>query len=167
MCFTIIHQVCIIVVREIIHMKKTIAVLFVAFVLVSSVFAAFSFKSVGVETGFGRHSGLFIAANMEAAKDLDVYARLGYTGKFNVTAGIEYKVAEIKLSSAKVPFKPGLQLDFNFGNGPFVFEALVTLGFEFGEKPFSAIVRPALGFAITKNASAFSWGVETGVALAL
>jgi len=148
-------------------MKKTIAVLFVACVLVSSVFAAFSFKSVGVETGFGNHGGLFVSANMEAAKDLDVYARVGYTGQFNVTAGLEYKVAEIELSSVKVPFKPGLQLDFNFGGGLFRFEALVTLGFQFGTRPFSAIVRPAFGLVTSKAATAFAWGVETGVAFAL
>ena len=153
--------------RGIFQMKKTIAVLFVACVLVSSVFAAFSFKSVGVETGFGNRGGLFISANMEAAKDLDVYARFGYTRQFNVTAGLEYKVAELKLSNVSVPFKPGLQLDFNFGGGLFRFEALITLGFQFGTKPFSAIVRPAFGLVTTKAATGFAWGVETGVAFAL
>jgi hypothetical protein len=153
--------------REIIHMKKVIAVLFVACVLASSLFATFSFKSVGVETAFGRHAGLYLSANMEAAKDLDVYTRFGYTEQFNASLGLQYKVAGIKLSNMTVPFKPGLQFDFNFGSGLFNFEALVTLGFSFETKAFSAILRPAFGMNTSKAATVFVWGMETGVAFAL
>lgn len=140
-------------------MKKTLAVLFVACVLVSSVFA-FNVKSVGVETGFGKHGGLFLSMDMDVEKDLDVYARLGYTGQFNVSAGVQYKVADIEFSGAKIPFKPGLQLDFNFGK-TFVFEVLGTVEFSFSSKPFTAFVRPAFGYS---TAAGFAWGVETGVA---
>ena len=144
-------------------MKKVIAILFVACVLVSSVFA-FNFKSMGVETGFGRHGGLFLSADMDVAKDLDVYARLGYNGQFNVSAGVQYKVADIKISNATVPFKPGLQLDFNFGSGMFVFEALISADFSFEAKPFAAFFRPLFGLATSKGGTGFVWGVETGVA---
>ncbi len=144
-------------------MKKTIMVLVVACVLVSSLFASFSFRSLGVDTGFGRHGGLFVSADMEVAKDLDVYARIGYTGNFNVSAGVQYKVAYIDIAKAKVPFKPGLQLDFNFGN-VFVFEALLTAEFSFDARPFTAFVRPGLGLSTSKAGTAFNWGVETGVA---
>ena len=144
-------------------MKKTIMVLVVACVLVSSVFASFSFRSLGVDTGFGRHGGLFLSADMEVAKDVDVYVRLGYTGNFNVSAGAQYRVAYIDIAKAKVPFKPGLQLDFNFGN-VFVFEALITAEFSFDARPFTAFVRPGFGLATSKGGTAFNWGVETGVA---
>lgn len=144
-------------------MKKTIMVLVVACLLVSSLFASFSFRSLGVDTGFGRHGGLFVSADMEVAKDLDVYARLGYTGNFNVSAGVQYRVAYLDIAKAKVPFKPGLQLDFNFGKA-FVFEALITAEFSFDARPFTAFVRPGFGLATSKGGTAFNWGVETGVA---
>ena len=144
-------------------MKKTIMVLVVACVLVSSLFASFTFKSLGVDTGFGRHGGLFLSADMEVAKDLDVYARLGYTGNFNVSAGVQYRVAYLDIAKAKVPFKPGLQLDFNFGN-IFVFEALLTAEFSFDARPFTAFVRPGFGLGTSRGGTGFNWGVETGVA---
>lgn len=144
-------------------MKKTIMVLVVACVLVSSLFASFTFKSLGVDTGFGRHGGLFLSADMEVAKDLDVYARVGYTGNFNVSTGVQYRVAYLDIAKAKVPFKPGLQLDFNFGN-VFVFEALLTAEFSFDARPFTAFVRPGFGLSTSKAGTGFNWGVETGVA---
>ena len=144
-------------------MKKTIMVLVVACLLVSSLFASFSFRSLGVDTGFGRHGGLFVSADMEVAKDLDVYARLGYTGYFNVSAGVQYRVAYLDIAKANVPFKPGLQLDFNFGNA-FVFEALITAEFSFDARPFTAFVRPGFGLNTSKAGTNFAWGVETGVA---
>ena len=145
-------------------MKKTIMILFVACVLVSTVFASFSFKSLGVETGFGNRGGLFVSGDMEVADNLDVYARLGYTGRFNVSAGVQYKVADIEVANAKVPFKPGLQFDFNFGNG-FIFEALATAGFYVEARPFTAFVRPGFGLRVVKGGgTGFDWGVETGVA---
>lgn len=146
-------------------MKKTIMVLVVACVLVSSLFASFSFRSLGVDTGFGRHGGLFVSADMEVAKDLDVYARLGLgsTRDFNVSAGVQYRVAYLDIAKAKVPFKPGLQLDFNFGNA-FYFEALLTAEFSFDARPFTAFVRPGFGLGTSKGRTIFNWGVETGVA---
>ena len=135
-------------------------VLFVAFILVSSVFASFSFRSLGVETGFGRHGGLFVSGDMEVADNVDVYVRLGYTGQFNFSFGGQYKVADIEISRAKVPFKPGLQFDFNFGRA-FVFEVLGTVEFSFEASSFTAFVRPGLGYG---TGSGFIWGVETGVA---
>ena len=158
-------------------MKKAIILILIALVAVSSAFA-FKFKSVGIETGGGALSSLFVSTDMEIIDRLDVYARLGYSGSFNISGGAQYKIAEIKASNTTLPCKVGGQMGFNFGDDIFVFELIGTVEFSFSTGHFLAFVRPGLGLAVgsyryydyyrdryaRESNTAFDWKVETGVA---
>ena len=138
-------------------MKKTLTIMIIALVVISTAFA-FDLKSAGIEVG----NGILASLDMDIADNFDVYARLGYAGMFNISAGAQYKVAEFDVGRTPVAFQPGLQLDFNLGNG-FLFEAYATLGFSFDTGSLTAFLRPGLGIAAAKNYSAFAWTVEAGV----
>jgi len=138
-------------------MKKVLAIMIIALVVMTTAFA-FSLKSVSIEVG----NGVLASLDMDVADNLDVYARLGYSGMFNISAGAQYKVTEFDVGRTKVDLKPGLQLDFNLGQG-FLFQALATVGFSFDTGSLTAFLRPGLGIAAAKNYSAFAWTVEAGV----
>ena len=140
-------------------MKKAIVLILIAIVAVSSAFA-FRFVSVGIETG----NGLLASVDMEVADNFDVYARLGYTGLFNISGGAQYKVGEFKLGKTPVAVKPGAQMNFNFTSEAFLFELLATCQFSFDAGSLTGFLRPGLGLAAAKNYSSFIWAVETGVA---
>lgn len=147
-------------------MKKTLAVLLVCVLVMASAFA-FSFRSLGIETG----GGYYVSGDMDIIDNLDIYVRLGYSGQFNLSFGGQYKVADFKIDSTKFDFKPGLQLGFGFGDF-FNFTALATFQFIFEAGHFSAFVRPGLGLSVIswktyngRDSSAdFAFVIETGVA---
>ena len=159
------------------EMKKAIVFVLIAIIAVSSAFA-FKFNSVGIETGGGALSSLFASVDMEIMDRLDVYARLGYTGYFNISGGAQYQVAEIKAGSTKLPCKVGGQMGFNFADGMFAFELIGTFEISFSTGNFGAFIRPGLGLAVAsyeyydyyrdryarEAQAAFDWKVETGVA---
>lgn len=138
-------------------MKKVLAIMIIALVVMTTAFA-FSLKSAGIEVG----NGVLASLDMDIVDNLDVYARLGYSGMFNISAGAQYKVTEFDVGKTSVDFKPGLQVDFLLGQG-FLFEAYATLGFSFETGSLTAFLRPGLGIAAAKNYSAFAWTVEAGV----
>ena len=86
-------------------MKKLFIIALIAIVAVSSAFA-FKFVSVGIEAGNGFHA----SADMEIIEKLDIYARVGYTGFFELSFGAQYKVAEFKIGNTPVALKPGNML---------------------------------------------------------
>ena len=149
-------------------MKKLVALLLVAVVVMASAFA-FSFRSVGIETG----SGYFLSGDMDIIDNLDIYVRLGYTGRFDLSFGGQYKVADFKVSHTQVDFRPGLQLGFGFGNG-FAFRAHLTAQLAFDVDHFTAFVRPGIGLSLYTikyeymdkryTSTDFSFIIETGVA---
>ena len=142
-------------------MKKMIVVLIVALVVLASA-SAFTFKSVGIETG----AGLFATGDMvidEVSKDFEVYARMGYTGNFGFGIGTQYKVVDIKLGKSTLAMKPGLHMVFNLGN-VFVFELLGGLEFSFDSGNLEAFLRPEFGVALFKGGNSFDWAVEAGIA---
>ena len=152
-------------------MKKLFIIALIAIVAVSSAFA-FKFVSIGVETGSGYH----ISADMEIIDKLDVYARLGYIGAFGLSAGAQYKVAELKVSGTVLDVKPGAQMTFGFADSVFMFSMLATCGFSFETGHFTAFVRPGLGFMtvstkyysyyegrdVKSSNTSFDWVIETG-----
>ena len=138
-------------------MKKVLAIMIIALVVMTTAFA-FSLKSAGIEVG----NGVLASLDMDIVDNLDVYARLGYSGMFNISAGAQYKVTEFDVGKTSVDFKPGLQVDFLLGQG-FLFEAYATLGFSFETGSLTAFLRPGLGIAAAKNYSAFAWTVEAGI----
>ena len=156
-------------------MKKAIVLILIAIVAVSSAFA-FKFVSVGIETG----RGFFASLDMEVADNLDTYARLGYTGFFDISLGAQYKVAELKVSKTAMPIKPGVQMGFDFGDEYFSFTLLGTISLSFDADCFTAFVRPGLGiytypsgeYVYTtsgleyrkKTKAGFAFVIETGVA---
>ena len=75
-------------------MKKTLAVLLVCVLVMASAFA-FSFRSLGIETG----GGYYVSGDMDIIDNLDIYVRLGYSGQFNLSFGGQYKVADFKIDS--------------------------------------------------------------------
>ena len=145
-------------------MKKLFAVLLIAVVVMASAFA-FEFKSLGIETGGGNACNeILLSGDMEVADNFDTYIRLGYNlGKFNVSVGGQYKVAELKMDSTKFDVKPGVQLGFNFIDG-FIFTVFGTCDFSFKTGHFSAFLRPGLGMAVFGKQTSFAFEVETGVA---
>lgn len=152
-------------------MKKTIVFVLIAIVAVSSAFA-FKFVSLGFETG----NGLQLSADMEVADNFDVYARIGYTGMFDISGGAQYKVGEFKMGGTAVAVKPGAQMNFNFrsedGANSFVFQMFGTCSFQFSAGSLTAFIRPGLGFMAStyrygdykSQSNGFDWTVETGVA---
>jgi hypothetical protein len=140
-----------------IKMKKVLAIMIIALVVMTTAFA-FSFKSVGIEVG----QGVLASLDMDIIDNLDVYARLGYTGMFNISVGAQYKVLEFDVGNTPVAFKPGLQANFNLGQG-FMFTGLATLDFSFETKDLTAFLRPGLGVSMFKGGNAFAWTVEAGV----
>lgn len=152
-------------------MKKAIVFVLIAIVAVSSAFA-FRFVSVGIETG----NGLLASVDMEVVDNFDVYARLGYTGLFDISGGAQYKVGEFKMGSTKVAVKPGAQLCFDFrssdGANSFIFEMFGTCSFQFEAGNLTAFLRPGIGFMAStytygdykSKDNGFAWTVETGVA---
>ena len=145
-------------------MKKMIVVLIVALVVLASA-SAFTFKSVGIETG----AGLFATGDMvidEVSKDFEVYARLGYTGMFSVGIGTQYKVVDIKMDKNTLALKPGLHMFFNISKA-FVFELMVGAEFSYDAGSLEAFIRPELGMAFYKGGNSFAWAVEAGIAYLL
>ena len=127
-------------------MKKTIIIILIAIVAVSSAFA-FKFNSVGLEAG----RGFYISADMEIVDNLDAYLRLGFedyitSACFNLSFGGQYKLAELKISTTNFDVKPGVQIGFNFADEVFLFTLLGTCSFQFEAGNFTAFARPALGF---------------------
>ena len=121
-------------------MKKLFIIALIAIVAVSSAFA-FKFVSVGIEAGNGFH----VSADMEIIDKLDVYARLGYTGFFDLSFGAQFKVAEFKIGRTPVYFKPGAQTGFSFGDEYFSFMLLGTAELSFDTDHLTAFVRPGMG----------------------
>ena len=142
-------------------MKKTVAVLLVAVLVMASAFA-FSFRSLGIETG----EGYYLSGDMDIIENLDIYVRLGYTGQFNLSFGGQYKVADFKVSNTQVDFRPGLQLGFGFGDW-FTFSALVTAQLAFDVDHFTAFVRPGIGFGLTSFKSGDKRYTDTDVAFVI
>lgn len=145
-------------------MKKVVIVLVVALVVVASA-SAFTFKSVGLDVG----SGLFVTGDMvidEISKDFEVYARLGYTGRFGVGIGAQYKVADLEMKKNTLAVKPGLHMVFDIGK-PFVFTLLVGCEFSYDAGNLEAFLRPEMGMSFVKGGSGFAWAVEAGVAYLL
>ena len=122
-------------------MKKTIIIILIAIVAVSSAFA-FKFNSVGIEAGNGFHASV----DMEIIDNLDAYFRVGYSGLFDISLGAQYKVAEFKIGNTPVYFKPGAQMGFSFGDEYFSFSLLGTAALQFETDSLTAFVRPGLGF---------------------
>lgn len=153
------------------EMKKAIVFVLIAIVAVSSAFA-FKFNSVGIETG----NGLHVSLDMEVADNFDVYARLGYTGLFDISSGAQYKVGEFKLGKTAVAVKPGAQINFDFrssdGANSFIFEMFGTCSFQFDAGSLTAFLRPGIGFMAStytygdykSKDNSFAWLIETGVA---
>ena len=139
-------------------MKRIIALFFIVVIATASLFA-FEFRALGIETG----EGLLVSANMEPVDKLDAYVRIGYTGGFNFSFGGQYQIAEAKSGSVAIPVKPGLQLNFNFFDGYFLFQLFGTCEFSFETGHFGAFIRPGIGLSAAKGYSAFAWTVETGV----
>ena len=121
-------------------MKKLFIIALIAIVAVSSAFA-FKFVSVGIEAGNGFHA----SADMEIIEKLDIYARVGYTGFFELSFGAQYKVAEFKIGNTPVYFKPGVQTGFSLGDEYFSFTLLGTAALSFDADKLTAFVRPGLG----------------------
>lgn len=147
-------------------MKRVVIVLVVALVVVASA-SAFTFKSVGIDTGFP--SGLFVTGDMvidEVSKDFEVYARLGYTGNFAIGIGTQYRVVDLEMKKSTMAVKPGVHMLFNIGK-PFVFGLLFGCEFSYDAGNLEAFLRPEFGLAIAKGGSAFAWAVEAGVAYLL
>ena len=158
-------------------MKKAIVLIFIAIVAVSSAFA-FKFNSVGIETGCGALGSLFVSVDMEIMDNFDAYARLGYSGYFNISGGAQYKIAELKFGGTTLPCKVGGQIGLNFGDETFVFEFIGTFELSFSTGNLAAFVRPGLGLGVgsyryydyyrgkyAREAQAFfDWKIETGVA---
>ena len=145
-------------------MKKVVIVLIVALVVVASA-SAFTFKSVGLDVG----AGLLVTGDMvidEVSKDFEVYARLGYTGRFGIGIGAQYRVADLDLKKNTLAVKPGLHLLFDIGK-PFIFGLLFGCEFSYDAGNLEAFLRPELGISIAKVGSAFAWAVEAGVAYLL
>ena len=152
-------------------MKKAIVLILIAIVAVSSAFA-FKFVSVGIETG----NGYLASVDMEVADNFDVYARLGYTGYFDISGGAQYKVGEFKLGKTAVAVKPGAQMNFDFrsddGANSFRFEMFGTCSFQFEAGSLTGFLRPGIGFFASSfrygdyksKDNGFAWIVETGVA---
>ncbi len=156
-------------------MKKLVALLLVAVVVMASAFA-FSFLSLGVETGGsfkGSCGGAYLSGDMEIVDNLDVYVRFGYSTAINVSFGAQYKVADFKIDSSKVDFKPGLQMGFDFGDGYFFFKALATAQLSYDTGHLRAFLRPGVGLSVYSykgwddkrhGETSFAFMVETGVA---
>lgn len=145
-------------------MKKVVIVLIVALVVVASA-SAFTFKSVGLDVG----AGILVTGDMvidEVSKDFEVYARLGYTGRFGIGIGAQYRVADLDLKKNTLAVKPGLHMVFNIGK-PFVFEILAGCEFSYDAGNLEAFLRPELGISLFKGGNAFAWAVEAGVAYLL
>ena len=145
-------------------MKKVVIVLIVALVVVASA-SAFTFKSVGLDVG----AGILVTGDMvidEVSKDFEVYARLGYTGRFGIGIGAQYRVADLDLKKNTLAVKPGLHMVFNIGT-PFVFELLAGCEFSYDAGNLEAFLRPELGISLFKGGNAFAWAVEAGVAYLL
>ncbi len=145
-------------------MKKVVIVLIVALVVVASA-SAFTFKSVGLDVG----AGILVTGDMvidEISKDFEVYARLGYTGRFGIGIGAQYRVADLDLKKNTLAVKPGLHMVFNIGK-PFVFELLAGCEFSYDAGNLEAFLRPELGISLFKGGNAFAWAVEAGVAYLL
>ena len=146
-------------------MKKVVIVLIVALVVVASA-SAFTFKSVGLDVS---RIGHFVTGDMvidEVSKDFEVYARLGYTGRFGIGIGAQYRVADLDLKKNTLAVKPGLHMVFNIGK-PFVFELLAGCEFSYDAGNLEAFLRPELGISLFKGGNAFAWAVEAGVAYLL
>lgn len=144
-------------------MKKVVIVLVVALVVVASA-SAFTFKSVGLDVG----SGLFVTGDMvidEVSKDFEVYARLGYTGRFGIGIGAQYKVADLEMTKNTLAVKPGLHMVFDIGK-PFVFTLLFGCEFSYDAGNLEAFLRPEMGMSFINGAN-FAWAVEAGVAYLL
>ena len=122
-------------------MKKTIVLILIAIVAVSSAFA-FKFVSAGIETG----GGFYASVDMEIIDNLDAYARFGYKRLIDFSFGAQYKIAELKVSKTALPVKPGVQMSFDFRDEYFSFQMLVTFSLSFDVDCFTAFVRPGLGF---------------------
>ncbi len=156
-------------------MKKLVAIMLVAVVVMASAFA-FSFRSIGIETGGnikGNCGGVYLSADMDIIDNLDVYVRLGYSTAFNLSFGGQYKVVDFKLNSTRIDFKPGLQLGFDFGDGFFFFKALATAQLSYDTGSLRAFLRPGLGLSVysykgwddKRHAeTSFAFMVESGVA---
>ena len=145
-------------------MKKVVIVLIVALVVIASA-SAFTFKSVGIDVG----NGLFVTGDMvidEVSKDFEVYARLGYTGRFGIGIGAQYRVADLDLKKNSLAVKPGIHMLFDIGK-PFIFGLLFGCEFSYDAGNLEAFLRPELGLAIAKGGSAFAWAIEAGVAYLL
>lgn len=145
-------------------MKKVVIVLIVALVIVTSA-SAFTFKSVGIDVG----AGILVTGDMvidEVSKDFEIYARLGYTGRFGIGIGAQYKVADLELKKNTLAVKPGIHMLFDIGK-PFVFELLFGCEFSYDAGNLEAFLRPELGMAFFKGGSDFNWAVEAGVAYLL
>lgn len=145
-------------------MKKVVIVLIVALVIVTSA-SAFTFKSVGIDVG----AGILVTGDMvidEVSKDFEIYARLGYTGRFGIGIGAQYKVADLELKKNTLAVKPGIHMLFDIGK-PFVFELLFGCEFSYDAGNLEAFLRPELGMSFFKGGNAFDWAVEAGVAYLL
>ncbi len=134
-------------------MKKAVVIIIVALVAVTSAFA-FEFKSVGIETG----EGLYVSADMEIIKNLDVYGRIGANGYFSISAGAQYFVYEFEVQNTKIDIRPGAQMNFSFGDNAFLFSLLATCQFSFETGHFGAFLRPGLGFEVYSYS--YSYGGE-------
>ena len=154
-------------------MKRIIALFFIVVIATSSLFA-FKFNSLGIETGQGFH----LSADMDIIDNLDAYARIGYNGRFALSFGGQYKIAELKISQTTLPLKAGLQMGFGFGDSTFGFTLLGTFSFSFDHDVFTAFLRPGIGLGlssysyysyyedkkVTNTDAYFAWTIETGVA---
>ena len=145
-------------------MKKIVAMLLIALVVMTSAFAEFKVKSVGLETG----EGYFVSVAAEAAENLDVYGRLGYADYFGFSVGANYKLAELHIDNKTVfDVAPGAQLTLGFRDSLFVLGFLFNCQLSFDNGQFGAFVRPALGLlhqSYKGNGNTdFNLCIETGV----
>lgn len=147
-------------------MKKTLIVLvLIAMAVVPAV--ALEIKSAGAEAGYP-----YIAANasVNIKENLDAYILLGYNYKkaFQVSGGVQYKVAELTVGKSVVlPVRVGGRANFLLANEfGFSLEGTAEMSYKFSignGKTMTAFTRIGAGFGLGK-VKGFVWSGVIGAA---
>lgn len=131
-------------------MKKTLVVVLIALMALTSAFAAKKNNTVSAVAGL---NGIGAAYEMPVKildKDMKAYAGLGLGAQFKpaLTIGVLHDWTKVQIDKIVFPVKVGAELVTDFSSVSLLASARMTYDFKIDRTPFTAFAQAGLGLSI-------------------